>query len=78
MIYTDKQMRKIEADPIRLRGYFWRVATNARQMAAVRRNEARRGFLPEESALRPDTLERFADSVMENIDVLVSSTLRRI
>lgn len=77
MVYTDKQMREIETDPVRLRGYFWRVATNARQMAAERRNQAQRGFLSEECAVRPDTLERFANSVMENIDVLVSSTLRR-
>lgn len=76
MVYTDKQMREIETDPVRLRGYFWRVATSARQMAAERRNQAQRGFLPEECAVRPDTLDRFADSVLENIDALVRNTLQ--
>lgn len=70
-------MREIETDPVRLRGYFWRVATDCRQMAAIRRNQIQRGFLSEECALRPETLERFANTVLENIDVLVSSTLRR-
>lgn len=77
MTYSDSQMREISKDPARLRGYFWRVATNCRQMAAVRRGQVRRGFVAEPGDMKPDTLEKLADSVMQNIDALVSSTLSR-
>jgi len=75
MPYSDQQMREIERCPVRLRAYYWRVAMNARRMAADQRGRTRRGFVPPET-LGPDTLERFAGSILENIDALVSTTLR--
>lgn len=73
MPYSDQQMREIERCPERLRAYYWRVATNARVMAADQRERARRGFIPD-GALGPDTLEAFACSILDNIDALVRTT----
>lgn len=77
MTYSDRQMREISRDPVRLRSYFWRVATNARLMATIRRDLAQRGFKPEPCCWGPDALETFAASVVDNIDTLVESTLQR-
>ncbi|WP_143278168.1 hypothetical protein [Bradyrhizobium sp. UFLA03-84] len=74
MAYSETEMREIERDPVRLKSYFWRVATNCRQMAARRRNLARRGFEPEVDAMRIEMLEAVADGIIENIDALVESS----
>ena len=72
--YSDRQMREISTCPERLRGYFWRVATNARQLAHTKRTRIQRGYMPDVGELTPETLERFADTIIENIDEFVAST----
>ncbi len=88
--YTDREMRAIERDPKRLRGYFWRVAMNARRMAAENRARSQQtGIAHPTTNYRPafaegrdmiadaDTMERFSKTILDNIDVLVKTTLVR-
>lgn len=88
MTYSDEEMREIERDPVRLRAYFWRVATNMRRMAANNRAKSRAtglhhpvsNYLPafEEGADEvrwADTYDRVADAVLGDLDTLVETTL---
>lgn len=88
MTYSDEEMKEIERDPVRLRAYFWRVATNMRRTAKRNRAQSRAigkghpitNYLPAfeegQDLIRwAKTLDNVADHVLENIDVIVESML---
>jgi hypothetical protein len=87
---SDREMRAIERDPARLRGYFWRVAMNARRIAAENRR------LSQETGIRHPTtnyraafaegrdliadaewMDRFSAAILKDIDLIVETTLVR-
>jgi len=65
MTYSDEHLEEIESDPIRLRAYFWNVAMQAKRRAANGTH-----YLNKESE------EQFAQTILDNIDALVESSLR--
>lgn len=88
MPYTAKQMEAICRDPIRLRGYFWHVAMNAKRMAKEHRRQLKHqgktysptGFKEVFDDGRDlhhwaKTLDSFSDAVLDNLDILVQSSL---
>jgi hypothetical protein len=87
-LYTDKELREISRDPERLRRYFSGVAMNARRQALKDRRKSRQmGLAYPVTGYRAvfeegrdllhwaETMDRFADVIVENIDALVASTL---
>lgn len=90
MPYSDEEMREIERDPVRLRAYFWRVATNMRRIAKQNRRQSRAtgknhpvtNYLPafeegRDLVRMAKTLDTVADQVIEHMDILVETTLVR-
>lgn len=64
MPYSEKELDEIQYDPVRMKAYFWHVAMHAKR-------RARDGT----HYLDKETEERFATSILENLDALVESCL---
>ncbi len=90
MPYSGEELEEIERDPARLRAYFWHIAMHNRRLARRERAASRAvgcshpvtNYLPafEEGAdkIRLANLsDRLADLILEHIDGLVDSCLKR-
>lgn len=77
MSYSESEMDEIERDPVRLRGYFWRVAMTNKRLAAQSRKEARTASYDQGARLIHDAevSEAFSQAILDNLDVLVKSSL---
>lgn len=88
--YSDKEMEEISRDPERLRAYFWRFAMNAKRRAVENRSTSRAtGIAHPVTNYRPafedgrdlmhwaSVMDRVAEHVLNNLDVLVETTLER-
>jgi hypothetical protein len=75
MPYSGEELDEIGRDPVRLRGYFWRVAMGARLRAARAREDAQKGLTRD---LRWASLEEDVSRIiLDNLDALVESSLER-
>jgi len=90
MSYSEQELEEIGRDPVRLRAYFWRVATNMKRMAARNRTESR-----QTGELHPVTnylakhyegqdlmhwagvLDTCGDLILEDLDQWVDSCLEK-
>ena len=78
-MYTDEEMEEIEADPVRLKAYFWRMSKHWTRLAATYREEARKVSFDEglEKIRWAKTLDTTAGVLLENLDAFVESTVRK-
>ena len=87
MPYSEKELDEISRDHDRLRGYFWRVAMNAKRIAAHNRRASmatgvfhpvtnyKAAFDEGADLVRwASVMEGFSLIVLDNIDALVEST----
>lgn len=63
-LYTDKELKEIERDPVRLRAYFWRIAWSWRLLSKDK----------DYAHLAPH-LANAAEAILENLDSIVDSAL---
>lgn len=88
MPYSDRELREIERDPVRLRAWWWHMAQHHRRLAREYRHKSQStgkwhpvtNYSYEFAKGRKDirwanTLDRVSAMVLENIDALVESTL---
>lgn len=64
MPYTEEALDEMQYDPVRMKAYFWHLAMKAKQRAAKK-----------ETCIDPELEERFANTILENIDTLIESCL---
>jgi hypothetical protein len=78
MPYTEQDLDEIPRSRDRLKAYYWRVAMNARRLAAEHRRAIRANkasFDEGQDLLRwAGSLERVAAVILANIDELVETT----
>jgi hypothetical protein len=77
-MYSGKELDDISRDRDRLRAYFWRVAMNARRIAAENRRTSRanRATFDEGRDLMhwASVMDRVSTIVLDNLDALVESS----
>lgn len=77
MPYSDEDFERMETDPVLARQYFWFCGMRARAEACRLRRRARQMPLEDgfDAVKRAEHLDWVASAVLENLEVLVRSTV---
>ena len=76
--YSDEHINSCETDPVKCKQYFWACAMNAIRYSKTLRQDAKKlSFVDGQEQIKiADNLERFGNSVLKNLDVLVDRTCK--
>jgi hypothetical protein len=86
--YSAETLDEIQDDPVRIRCYFWRVAMAARRRAKEKRRAVRAQAVYSspvafdevadwDGVMSAKHEEDFANAILDNIDALVKSSVRK-